>query len=173
MNIDVIELMVWDVLSCMNSLQGDVLVVVLVVGGMFCSVKVSDYLLVNKYLEWVKIVINKMLDDFMLENVLSNKVIVQDMCIILEILCLQVFIVKDVGCDWLVMNFECVVELIVVLDDCIFEIYNVFCFYCLMKEELMVIVDDFENCYQVKICVVFVCEVVMLYVECKKFKGDD
>lgn len=118
MNIDVIEFMVCDVLSWMNSLQdGIMFVLVVLINDIVCQLKVSDYLLVICYLEWVKIVINKMFDDLMLENVLSDCVMVQDMCIILEMLCMQVVIVQDVGCDWLVMNFEWVVEFIVVFDD--------------------------------------------------------
>lgn len=57
-------------------------------------------------------------------------------------------------------NFECVVELMIVLDECILEIYNVMCLYCFLREELFVIVDELESVYYVIICFNYVCEVV-------------
>ncbi len=79
MNTDAIESMVRDVLSRMNSLQGDAPAAAPAAGGTSRSAKVSDYPLANKHPEWVKTATNKTLDDFTLENVLSNKVTAQDM----------------------------------------------------------------------------------------------
>lgn len=79
MNTDAIESMVRDVLSRMNSLQGDAPAAASAAGGTSRSAKVSDYPLANKHPEWVKTATNKTLDDFTLENVLSNKVTAQDM----------------------------------------------------------------------------------------------
>lgn len=79
MNTDAIESMVRDVLSRMNSLQSDAPAAAPAAGGTSRSAKVSDYPLANKHPEWVKTATNKTLDDFTLENVLSNKVTAQDM----------------------------------------------------------------------------------------------
>lgn len=79
MNTDAIESMVRDVLSRMNSLQGEAPAAAPAAGGASRSARVSDYPLANKHPEWVKTATNKTLDDFTLENVLSNKVTAQDM----------------------------------------------------------------------------------------------
>ncbi|HCC1318254.1 diol dehydratase small subunit, partial [Salmonella enterica] len=111
MNTDAIESMVRDVLSRMNSLQGDAPAAASAAGGTSRSAKVSDYPLANKHPEWVKTATNKTLDDFTLENVLSNKVTAQDMRITPETLRLQASIAKDAGRDRLAMNFERAAEL--------------------------------------------------------------
>lgn len=54
MNTDAIESMVRDVLSRMNSLQGDAPAAAPAAGGTSRSAKVSDYPLANKHPEWVK-----------------------------------------------------------------------------------------------------------------------
>ena len=123
--------------------------------------------------EWVKTATNKTLDDFTLENVLSNKVTAQDMRITPETLRLQAEIAKDAGRDRLAMNFERAAELTAVPDDRILEIYNALRPYRSTKDELMAIADDLENRYQAKICAAFVREAAALYVERKKLKGDD
>ncbi|SUH03064.1 propanediol dehydratase small subunit [Salmonella enterica subsp. enterica] len=121
MNTDAIESMVRDVLSRMNSLQGDAPAAAPAAGGTSRSAKVSDYPLANKHPEWVKTATNKTLDDFTLENVLSNKVTAQDMRITPETLRLQASIAKDAGRDRLAMNFERAAELTAVPDDRILE----------------------------------------------------
>ncbi|EEO4285931.1 propanediol dehydratase small subunit PduE [Salmonella enterica subsp. enterica serovar Kentucky] len=173
MNTDAIESMVRDVLSRMNSLQGDAPAAAPAAGGTSRSAKVSDYPLANKHPEWVKNATNKTLDDFTLENVLSNKVTAQDMRITPETLRLQASIAKDAGRDRLAMNFERAAELTAVPDDRILEIYNALRPYRSTKEELLAIADDLENRYQAKICAAFVREAAGLYVERKKLKGDD
>ncbi|MCQ3594398.1 propanediol dehydratase small subunit PduE [Salmonella enterica subsp. enterica serovar Indiana] len=164
MNTDAIESMVRDVLSRMNSLQGDAPAAAPAAGGTSRSAKVSDYPLANKHPEWVKTATNKTLDDFTLENVLSNKVTAQDMRITPETLRLQASIAKDAGRA---------AELTAVPDDRILEIYNALRPYRSTKEELLAIADDLENRYQAKICAAFVREAATLYVERKKLKGDD
>lgn len=77
MNTDAIESMVRDVLSRMNSLQGDAPAPAAAVSHSTQTVKVTDYPLANKHPEWVKTATNKTLDDFTTENVLSNKVTAQ------------------------------------------------------------------------------------------------
>ena len=124
MNTDAIESMVRDVLSRMNSLQGEAPAAAPAAGGTSRSARVSDYPLANKHPEWVKTATNKTLDDFTLENVLSNKVTAQDMRITPETLRLQASIAKDAGRDRLAMNFERAAELTAVPDDRILEIYN-------------------------------------------------
>ena len=104
MNTDAIESMVRDVLSRMNSLQGEAPAAAPAAGGASRSARVSDYPLANKHPEWVKTATNKTLDDFTLENVLSNKVTAQDMRITPETLRLQASIAKDAGRDRLAMN---------------------------------------------------------------------
>lgn len=71
MNTDAIESMVRDVLNRMNSLQ-DAASVSAVPNASIQSAKVTDYPLANKHPEWVKTATNKTLDDFTLENVLSD-----------------------------------------------------------------------------------------------------
>jgi propanediol dehydratase small subunit len=100
----------------------------------------------------VKTATNKTLDDFTLENVLSNKVTAQDMRITPETLRLQASIAKDAGRDRLAMNFERAAELTAVPDDRILEIYNALRPYRSTKEELLAIADDLESRYQAKIC---------------------
>ncbi|MDA2008404.1 propanediol dehydratase small subunit PduE, partial [Bacillus cereus] len=78
MNTDAIESMVRDVLSRMNSLQGESATPPAVSSSAHTA-KVTDYPLANKHPEWVKTATNKTLDDFTLENVLGNKVTAQDM----------------------------------------------------------------------------------------------
>ena len=111
MNTDAIESMVRDVLSRMNSLQGEAPTAAPAADGTSRSAKVSDYPLANKHPEWVKTATNKTLDDFTLENVLSNKVTAQDMRITPETLRLQASIARDAGRDRLAMNFERAAEL--------------------------------------------------------------
>lgn len=76
MNTDAIESMVRDVLNRMNSLQ-DAAPVSAVPSASIQSAKVTDYPLANKHPEWVKTATNKTLDDFTLENVLSDNVTAQ------------------------------------------------------------------------------------------------
>lgn len=173
MNTDAIESMVRDVLSRMNSLQGEAPAAAPAAGGTSRSAKVSDYPLANKHPKWVKTATNKTLDDFTLENVLSNKVTAQDMRITPETLRLQASIARDAGRDRLAMNFERAAELTAVPDDRILEIYNALRPYRSTKEELLAIADDLESRYQAKICAAFVREAATLYVERKKLKGDD
>lgn len=173
MNTDAIESMVRDVLSRMNSLQGEAPAAAPAAGGASRSARVSDYPLANKHPKWVKTATNKTLDDFTLENVLSNKVTAQDMRITPETLRLQASIAKDAGRDRLAMNFERAAELTAVPDDRILEIYNALRPYRSTKEELLAIADDLESRYQAKICAAFVREAATLYVERKKLKGDD
>ncbi|MDA8479489.1 propanediol dehydratase small subunit PduE [Citrobacter sp. Awk 4] len=172
MNTEAIESMVRDVLSRMNSLQGETPTSVAVNVSTHAA-KVTDYPLANKHPEWVKTATNKTLDDFTLENVLSNKVTAQDMRITPETLRIQAAIAKDAGRDRLAMNFERAAELTAVPDERILEIYNALRPYRSTKEELMAIADDLENRYQAKICAGFIREAAMLYVERKKLKGDD
>ena len=167
MNTDAIESMVRDVLSRMNSLQGEAPAAAPAAGGAPRSAKVSDYPLANKHPEWVKTATNKTLD------VLSNNVTAQDMRITPETLRLQASIARDAGRDRLAMNFERAAELTAVPDDRILEIYNALRPYRSTKEELLTIADDLESRYQAKICAAFVREAATLYVERKKLKGDD
>ena len=78
MNTDAIESMVRDVLSRMNSLQGNAPAPAAASASTHTA-KVTDYPLANKHPEWVKTATNKTLDEFTLENVLSDKVTAQDM----------------------------------------------------------------------------------------------
>ena len=146
MNTDAIESMVRDVLNRMNSLQ-DAAPVSAVPSASIQSAKVTDYPLANKHPEWVKTATNKTLDDFTLENVLSDNVTAQDMRITPETLRIQAAIARDAGRDRLAMNFERAAEL--------------------------TIADDLERRYQAQICAAFVREAAELYVERKKLKGDD
>ena len=172
MNTDAIESMVRDVLNRMNSLQ-DAAPVSAVPNASILSAKVTDYPLANKHPEWVKTATNKTLDDFTLENVLSDKVTAQDMRITPETLRIQAAIARDAGRDRLAMNFERAAELTSVPDDRILEIYNALRPYRSTKQELIAIADDLERCYQARICAAFVREAAELYVERKKLKGDD
>lgn len=110
MNTDAIESMVRDVLNRMNSLQ-DAAPVSATPNASIQNAKVTDYPLANKHPEWVKTSTNKTLDDFTLENVLSNKVTAQDMRITPETLRIQAAIARDAGRDRLAMNFERAAEL--------------------------------------------------------------
>lgn len=173
MNTDAIESMVRDVLSRMNSLQGDTPAPATTTSSTTPTAKVTDYPLANKHPEWVKTATNKTLDEFTLENVLSNKVTAQDMRITPETLRIQAAIAKDAGRDRLAMNFERAAELTAVPDDRILEIYNALRPYRSTKDELMAIADDLEKRYQAQICAGFVREAATLYLERKKLKGDD
>lgn len=172
MNTDAIESMVRDVLNRMNSLQ-DAAPVSAVPNASILSAKVTDYPLANKHPEWVKTATNKTLDDFTLENVLSDNVTATDMRITPETLRIQAAIARDAGRDRLAMNFERAAELTSVPDDRILEIYNALRPYRSTKQELIAIADDLEQRYQAKICAAFVREAAELYVERKKLKGDD
>ncbi|EJG4989408.1 TPA: propanediol dehydratase small subunit PduE [Escherichia coli] len=172
MNTDAIESMVRDVLNRMNSLQ-DADPVSAVPSASIQNAKVTDYPLANKHPEWVKTATNKTLDDFTLENVLSDNVTAQDMRITPETLRIQAAIARDAGRDRLAMNFERAAELTSVPDDRILEIYNALRPYRSTKQELIAIADDLERRYQAQICAAFVREAAELYVERKKLKGDD
>ncbi|ENI4905570.1 propanediol dehydratase small subunit PduE [Escherichia coli] len=172
MNTDAIESMVRDVLNRMNSLQ-DAVPVSAVPSASIQNAKVTDYPLANKHPEWVKTATNKTLDDFTLENVLSDNVTAQDMRITPETLRIQAAIARDAGRDRLAMNFERAAELTSVPDDRILEIYNALRPYRSTKQELIAIADDLERRYQAQICAAFVREAAELYVERKKLKGDD
>ena len=110
MNTDAIGSMVRDVLNRMNSLQ-DAAPVSAVPNASILSAKVTDYPLANKHPEWVKTATNKTLDDFTLENVLSDNVTALDMRITPETLRIQAAIARDAGRDRLAMNFERAAEL--------------------------------------------------------------
>lgn len=172
MKTEAIESMVRDVLSRMNSLQGDTPVAPVVSGSVHAA-KVSDYPLANKHPEWVKTATNKTLDDFTLENVLNNQVTAQDMRITPETLRIQAAIARDAGRERLAINFERAAELTAVPDDRILEIYNALRPFRSTKEELQAIADDLEQRYQATICAGFVREAAELYVARKKLKGDD
>ena len=72
MNTDAIESMVRDVLSRMNSLQGDTSAPATGSSSTTQTAKVTDYPLASKHPEWVKTATNKTLDEFTLENVLQQ-----------------------------------------------------------------------------------------------------
>ena len=173
MNAEAIESMVRDVLSRMNSLQDAAPTTTASAAPGATAAKVTDYPLANKHPEWVKTATNKTLDDFTLDNVLSDKVTAQDMRITPETLRIQAAIARDAGRDRLAMNFERAAELTAVPDDRILEIYNALRPYRSTKEELLAIADDLQNRYQAQICAAFVREAATLYVERKKLKGDD
>ncbi|MDS1470340.1 diol dehydratase small subunit [Escherichia coli] len=107
----------------MNSLQ-DAAPVSAVPNASILSAKVTDYPLANKHPEWVKTATNKTLDDFTLENVLSDNVTALDMRITPETLRIQAAIARDAGRDRLAMNFERAAELTSVPDDRILEIVD-------------------------------------------------
>ena len=172
MNTDAITSMVSDMLIRMNSIQ-DADPVSAVPNASILKGKVTDYPLANKHPEWVKTATNKTLDDFTLENVLSDNVTALDMRITPETLRIQAAIARDAGRDRLAMNFERAAELTSVPDDRILEIYNALRPYRSTKQELIAIADDLEQRYQAKICAAFVREAAELYVERKKLKGDD
>ena len=88
---------------------------------------------------------NKTLDDFTLENVLSDRVTAQDMRITPETLRMQAAIAQDAGRDRLAMNFERAAELTAVPDDRILEIYNALRPYRSTCAELLAIADDLES----------------------------
>lgn len=174
MNSDAIESMVRDVLSKMNSAQGQG------VGTTSPSApntgikaKVSDYPLANKHPEWVKTASNKTLEQLTLENVLNDNVTPQDLRITPEILRIQAEIARDAGRDRLAMNFERAAELTAVPDDKVLDIYNALRPYRSTKEELYTIANDLEHNYKANICANFVREAAELYLERKKLKGDD
>ena len=115
----------------------------------------------------MKTATNKTLDDFTLENVLSNKVTAQDMRITPETLRLQASIAKDAGRDRLAMNFERAAELTAVPDDRILEIDNALRPYRSTKESCWRSPTISKSRYQAKICAAFVREAATLYVEQK------
>lgn len=172
MNTDAIESMVRDVLNRMNSLQGAAPVSA-VPSASIQSAKVTDYPLANKHPEWVKTATNKTLDDFTLENVLSDNVTAQICALPLKHCVFRPRLPEMLVAIALAMNFERAAELTSVPDDRILEIYNALRPYRSTKQELIAIADDLERRYQAKICAAFVREAAELYVERKKLKGDD
>ncbi len=124
MNTEAIESMVRDVLSRMNSLQdGATPAPAAPTNDTARQPKVSDYPLATRHPEWVKTATNKTLDDFTLENVLSDRVTAQDMRITGNAAHAGGDR-PDAGRDRLAMNFERAAELTAVPDDRILEIYN-------------------------------------------------
>ncbi|MFZ1875155.1 propanediol dehydratase small subunit PduE [Serratia sp. D1N4] len=173
MNSEAIESMVRDVLSKMNSLQGQTVTTATPPAANGSKAKVADYPLANKHPEWVKTATNKTLDDLTLANVLNGSVTPQDLRITPEILRIQADIARDAGRDRLAMNFERAAELTAVPDDKVLDIYNALRPFRSSKEELNAIADDLEKNYHAKICGAFVREAAALYVQRKKLKGDD
>ncbi|KHS45372.1 MULTISPECIES: propanediol dehydratase small subunit PduE [Hafnia] len=174
MNSEAIESMVRDVLSKMNSLQGQTPAAASAPAASSRSdAKVSDYPLANKHPDWVKTATHKTLDDLTLANVLNGSVTSQDLRITPEILRIQASIAKDAGRPLLAMNFERAAELTAVPDDKVLDIYNALRPYRSSKEELNAIADDLEQTYHATICAAFVREAAVLYVQRKKLKGDD
>ncbi|WP_431222772.1 propanediol dehydratase small subunit PduE [Serratia sp. L9] len=173
MNSEAIESMVRDVLSKMNSLQGQTAATPTPPAGSGSKAKVSDYPLANKHPEWVKTSTNKTLDDLTLANVLNGSVTPQDLRITPEILRIQADIARDAGRDRLAMNFERAAELTAVPDDKVLDIYNALRPFRSSREELNAIADDLEQSYHARICAAFIREAATLYVQRKKLKGDD
>ncbi|WP_145579703.1 propanediol dehydratase small subunit PduE [Yersinia vastinensis] len=175
MNSEAIESMVRDVLSKMNSLQGQTPAATCPAptGSSRSDAKVTDYPLANKHPEWVKTATNKTLDDLTLANVLNGSVTSQDLRITPEILRIQAAIAKDAGRPLLAMNFERAAELTAVPDDKVLDIYNALRPFRSSKEELNAIADDLEKNYNATICAAFVREAAVLYIQRKKLKGDD
>ncbi|CNI34526.1 propanediol dehydratase small subunit PduE [Yersinia vastinensis] len=175
MNSEAIESMVRDVLSKMNSLQGQTPAATCPapIGSSRSDAKVTDYPLANKHPEWVKTATNKTLDDLTLANVLNGNVTSQDLRITPEILRIQAAIAKDAGRPLLAMNFERAAELTAVPDDKVLDIYNALRPFRSSKEELNAIADDLEKNYNATICAAFVREAAVLYIQRKKLKGDD
>ncbi|CNK22847.1 MULTISPECIES: propanediol dehydratase small subunit PduE [Yersinia] len=175
MNSEAIESMVRDVLSKMNSLQGQTPAATCPAptGSSRSDAKVTDYPLANKHPEWVKTATNKTLDDLTLANVLNGNVTSQDLRITPEILRIQAAIAKDAGRPLLAMNFERAAELTAVPDDKVLDIYNALRPFRSSKEELNAIADDLEKNYNATICAAFVREAAVLYIQRKKLKGDD
>ena len=169
MNTDAIESMVRDVLSRMNSLQGES-VTPAATSSSTHTAKVTDYPLANKHPEWVKTATNKTLDDFTLENVLSNKVTAQDMRITPETLRLQAEIAKDAGRDRLAMNFERAAELTAVPDDRILEIYNALRPFRSSFAELQAIADELEHIWHATVNAGFVRESAEIYQQRNKLR---
>ena len=171
MNTDAIESMVRDVLSRMNSLQGEPATPAAASSSAHTA-KVTDYPLANKHPEWVKTATNKTLDDFTLENVLSNKVTAQDMRITPETLRLQAEIAKDAGRDRLAMNFERAAELTAVPDDRILEIYNALRPYRSTKAELYDIAAELEGTYGATVSAGFVRQAADVYEARGRLRAD-
>ena len=73
MNTDAIESMVRDVLSRMNSLQGEAPAAAPAAGGASRSARVSDYPLANKHPEWVKTATKRRLACTSVWRVMSRK----------------------------------------------------------------------------------------------------
>jgi propanediol dehydratase small subunit len=174
MNSEAIESMVRDVLSKMNSLQGQTSTTAIAQpSSQTTQAKVADYPLANKHPEWVKTATNKTLDDLTLANVLNGSVTSQDLRITPEILRIQADIARDAGRDRLAMNFERAAELTAVPDDKVLDIYNALRPFRSSREALNAIADDLEKNYNAKICAAFVREAAALYQQRKKLKGDD
>ncbi|MFC0228411.1 propanediol dehydratase small subunit PduE [Serratia aquatilis] len=174
MNSEAIESMVRDVLSKMNSLQGQTAAATSApAAGSTNKAKVADYPLANKHPEWVKTATNKTLDDLTLANVLNGSVTPQDLRITPEILRIQADIARDAGRERLAMNFERAAELTAVPDDKVLDIYNALRPFRSSRDELNAIADDLEKTYNAKICAAFVREAATLYLQRKKLKGDD
>ncbi|MBJ7221567.1 MULTISPECIES: propanediol dehydratase small subunit PduE [unclassified Brenneria] len=175
MNSEAIESMVRDVLSKMNSLQGQTTTPADTAAASTTGIKakVADYPLANKHPDWVKTATNKTLEELTLANVLNGGVTPQDLRITPEILRIQADIARDAGRDRLAMNFERAAELTAVPDDKVLDIYNALRPYRSSKTELYAIADDLEQTYKAKVCAAFVREAADLYVQRKKLKGDD
>lgn len=124
---------------------------------------VQDYLLVICCLEYILMFIGKLLIDIIFEKVFFGEVGLQDVWIFCQIFEYQVQIVEQMQCYVVVCNFCCVVEFIVIFDECILVIYNVLCLFCFLQVELLVIVDELEYIWYVIVNVVFVWELVEVY----------
>ena len=124
MNSEAIESMVRDVLSKMNSLQGQTPAAACTAPATSSrnDAKVSDYPLANKHPDWVKTATNKTLDDLTLANVLNGSVTSQDLRITPEILRIQASIARDAGRPLLAINCERAAELTAVPDDKVLDI---------------------------------------------------
>lgn len=111
----------------------------------------KDYPLGKKRPELIKTSTGKSIEDINLENILSEKVTLEDIKINSKTLLYQAEIAESVGNVQLAANFRRAAELTVVPDDKVLEIYDALKPYKSTKQQLIEIAEELEGKYNAKL----------------------
>lgn len=162
-NNELIEQIVKEVLKSMESIQNDEQEYKSEESYSSEVVNKKDYPLGKKRPELIKTSTGKSIEDINLENVLSEKITLEDIKMNSKTLLYQAEIAESIGNVQLAANFRRAAELTVVPDDRVLEIYDALKPYKSTKQQLIEIAEELEDKYNAKLNAKLVREAVESY----------
>ncbi|ANZ69126.1 propanediol dehydratase [Pediococcus claussenii] len=133
----------------------------------------KDYPLYSKHPELVHSPSGKSLDEITIDNLLSEKVKLNDLRITTDTLRLQGEVAADAGRSAVQRNLQRAAELTKIPDDRVLEMYNALRPYRSTKQELFDIATELRDKYNATICAGWFEEAAANYEARKKLKGDN